>query len=379
MKKINSIFSYTVLIILMFLVPAFSNAQEGTAANVTSSEPVIPFDIDTALFFIALTLAIVILALIGLMRSAIRFHFNSGKMNDGIKFIATGVFISWSASLSYAQSTTAVKAASEPALLTTQSWFLLVIIAVEIYILISMRRWLKYFTGIDAYEAQLAKPEVNLWDKINAFKPMETEASIDTGHNYDGIRELDNITPPWFVAAFIGTIIFAAIYLYRYHVAYSAPNQIKEYEIAMKKAELQQLDYLKHQSNQIDENTVTLLKEGQYEEGKTIYKAACAVCHGAGGQGLVGPNFTDDYWIHGGSVKDIFKTIKYGVLDKGMKSWKDDYSPNQISQLTSYIKSLRGTNPPDQKPPQGNLYSEETVATPVDTAVAKPDTAKTTK
>jgi cytochrome c oxidase cbb3-type subunit III len=114
-----------------------------------------------------------------------------------------------------------------------------------------------------------------------------------------------------------------------------------------------------------------MMNEGQYEEGKSIYKTACAVCHGNAGEGLVGPNMTDDYWIHGGSIKDIFKVIKYGVIDKGMKPWKDDYSPNQIAQLSSYIKSMRGTNPPNPKEPQGELYKEAvTIPAPKDNPVA---------
>lgn len=90
---------------------------------------------------------------------------------------------------------------------------------------------------------------------------------------------------------------------------------------------------------------------------------------------MVGPNLTDDYWIHGGSVKEIFTVIKYGVMDKGMRNWKDEYGPNQIAQLTSYIKSLKGTNPPGAKDAQGTLYTE---ATPAKTDVNQ-DTSKTTK
>jgi cytochrome c oxidase cbb3-type subunit 3 len=85
----------------------------------------------------------------------------------------------------------------------------------------------------------------------------------------------------------------------------------------------------------------------------------CAPCHGNAGEGSVGPNLTDDYWLHGGSVQSIFKTIKYGVPEKGMKSWKEDLSPAQMAQVTSYIKSLRGTNPPNPKEHQGVLYIEE--------------------
>lgn len=380
MKQTNSYIGTFLKAVFLVLIPVLDYAQQTvTPPAAAPNQSLFKFDMDTALFFIAATLAVVILFLTGVMRSAVRFHFSGKKMNDTIKVLLIGVAITLSLQFASAQASAPVAKTSQQFLLSSQGWFMLIIIFIELYVLFSLKKWLKFYTGIEAYEASLEKTKINIWDKINAFKPMEKEASIDVGHDYDGIRELDNITPPWFVAAFTGTIIFAAIYLYRYHVAYSAPNQIKEYEIAVKEAELQKLEYLKYQGNLIDENTVTLLKEGEYEEGKTIFKTACAVCHGVNGQGLVGPNFTDDYWIHGGSVKDIFTTIKYGVIDKGMKSWKDDYSPNQIAQLTSYIKSLKGTNPPDQKAPQGNLYKEEVASAPMDTSKTKQDSLQTKK
>ncbi len=381
MKKSNLLRYRLIASLLMLIMPLLSTGQTDQNAPVaTANKALVPFDIDTALFFIAVTLAFVILILVGLLRSAIKFHFNSKKWNDTMKFLLPGIMITMSYQLSNAQQSIPAAKGSAPFIFSTQGWFMLIVIVIELYVLFSITKWLKQFTGIQTFESGIVKKsQANLWDKINAFKPMESEASIDVGHDYDGIRELDNITPPWFVAAFAGTILFAAVYLYRYHVAYSAPSQIKEYEIAVKEAELRKLEDLKSQANFVDENTVTLLKEGEYEEGKTIFKATCAVCHGNNGQGLVGPNMTDDYWIHGGSIKDIFTTIKYGVLDKGMKSWKDDYSPNQIAQLASYIKSLRGTNPPDQKAPQGDLYKEVPAPVAADTTKMKTDSSKTNK
>ncbi len=86
--------------------------------------------------------------------------------------------------------------------------------------------------------------------------------------------------------------------------------------------------------------------------------ASCAACHGKAGEGTVGPNLTDIYWLHGGSIQDVFKSIKYGWPEKGMKSWKEDLSPIQIAQVTSFIHSLKGTNPANGKAPQGDAYSE---------------------
>ena len=127
----------------------------------------------------------------------------------------------------------------------------------------------------------------------------------------------------------------------------------------MAQAKLEVDSFMKTSASNVDENTVILLTEASdIAAGKDVFAANCAACHGQLGEGTVGPNFADDYWMHGGSIQDIFKSIKYGWVEKGMKSWKEDLSPIQISQLTSFIKSLRGTNPPNGKAPQGDLYSE---------------------
>lgn len=217
-----------------------------------------------------------------------------------------------------------------------------------------------------------AKPAMHWWDRFNKFKPVSQETTIDLGHDYDGIRELDNRLPPWWIYGFYLTIVFAAIYLWRYHVSHTAPDSIQEYQLAVQAAEIKRAEYLKKAANNVDESTVKYLPAAtDLAVGEKIYATTCFPCHGKAGEGGVGPNLTDDYWLHGGSMKDIFKTIKYGVPEKGMKSWKDDYSPGQIAQLASYIKSIKGTNPPNAKAPQGPLYTEEAVKA-VDTTATEP-------
>jgi len=194
------------------------------------------------------------------------------------------------------------------------------------------------------------------WTKVNKFKPVEEEAVLDLGHDYDGIRELDNKLPPWWLYGFYCTMIFSVIYLWRYHVSHTAPLQEEEYQIAVQQAAIQKEAYLKNAANSVDENTVKLLTgAADLEAGKAVFQTTCFACHGKGGEGGVGPNLTDAYWLHGGSIEEVFKTIKYGWPDKGMKSWKDDYSPVQIAQVSSYVESLAGTNPANAKPPQGAL------------------------
>lgn len=368
--------SKTMFVLLSCALPYILTAQGAKDVPVdVKPQSGFAFDLDTALFVMAFTLGVVIIFLSGLVRSAFQLHFKN-KMNSGkMKVIATLLILGNSDQVLFAKSANPSAVEKFIGMMNPQSWILLVIIAVELFILIYIVKWIKQFTGLNSYERAVESKSISWWDRINAFKPIEQESNIDTGHNYDGIRELDNVTPPWFVAGFVITIIFAGIYMYRYHVAYSAPLMIEEFNIAMDEAEKEKLEFLKTQSNLVDENTVTLLPDGQYEEGKKIFKTACAVCHGELGQGTVGPNMTDDYWIHGGSVKQIFTVIKYGVIEKGMKSWKDDYSANQIAQLTSYIKSLRGTNPPGGKEPQGELYKEE-AATAVTDSVTVKDTTR---
>ena len=225
------------------------------------------------------------------------------------------------------------------------------------------------------YEYSPFKRIQKYFTKAN-FRPIEEEGQIDMGHEYDGIRELDNVIPPWFTTAFLLTILFAGVYLYRYHIAKSAPLQIEEYKMAMAKADTEHDAYLATQANAIDENSVTTMTGAEIELGKRIFTTTCAACHRADGGGQVGPNLTDEYWIHGGSLKDVFKTIKYGVPDKGMISWKEQLSPSQMAQVANYILTLKGTNPPDPKEKQGTLYVAETVS--ADTSSALSSTVKDT-
>lgn len=359
----TKIIRYIGILISLMVIPIFMTAQSGDAKSTAASNSGFMFDMDSALYAIAATLGIAIIVLIGLMKSAIKYHFKNKMGGHSSKTILL-LIASCFGFESYAQTT--APAQSEQLFFSPQGWMMLIIIAVEIFIIIYLVKWIKQFTGLSAIEQKERQKTKSLWDRMNAFKSIDEEGIIDTGHNYDGIRELDNDTPPWFTAAFIGTIVFAVVYMYRYHVAESAPLMIDEFKMEMALADAEKLEFLKSQANAIDENTVVQLEEGQYEEGKAIFKTACAVCHGDLGQGTVGPNLTDEYWLHGGSIKDIFTVIKYGVIDKGMKPWKDDYSPNQIAQLTTFIKKLSGTNPPNPKEAQGEKYKEETASTQTD-------------
>lgn len=214
------------------------------------------------------------------------------------------------------------------------------------------------------------KPMQSWWNRLNRFKPVEQEADIDLGHEYDGIRELDNRLPPWWLYGFYLTIVFAGIYLWRFHVSHTGPSSVEEYERSVAKAETRIKEYLKQKGEAVDENTVSFLSSANdLEEGKIIYMKSCAACHKDAGGGDVGPNLTDEYWLHGGDVKSIFKVIRYGY--NAMPQWQNTYSNKQIAQVASYIKSLKGTNPPNPKAPQGEVFKEAGAAPMVDSAAMK--------
>jgi len=190
--------------------------------------------------------------------------------------------------------------------------------------------------------------------------PVEKEADILLDHDYDGIKELDNALPPWWKYGFYFTIAVAALYLLRYHVWKTGPDPQQEYDKEMKIAAAQFEEYRKKGGDAVDEKTVTMADVTGIAEGDKLFHSNCFACHGAKGEGGVGPNLADNYWLHGGTINDVFKTIKYGVREKGMQAWEKSYSPTQIKNLASYIKTLAGTNPPNAKAPQGDLLQETT-------------------
>lgn len=190
------------------------------------------------------------------------------------------------------------------------------------------------------------------------------------GHDYDGIQELDNGMPPWLQSLFIGTVIIAIVYS-AYYFSGLGDLQLAELDKEIAVAETAKKEYMEKVGASMDENTVTMLKaDAEVAQGKTIFQEKCIACHGPDGGGSVGPNLTDAYWLHGGTIKNIFKVIKYGVPEKGMISWEKQLSPTDIQKVASYVLSLKGTKPASPKEPQGELFEEGEKAAVKDSTVA---------
>lgn len=188
----------------------------------------------------------------------------------------------------------------------------------------------------------------------------DDEKDILLNHNYDGIMELDNRLPPWWLALFYVTIAFAVFYVPYYHI-FTDWSSAKEYEEEMAAAKKEIAAYQKTHGGGITDETVKLLTdEPSLAEGQKIYAKNCVACHAADGGGGVGPNLTDKYWLHGGGIKNVFHTITNGVPEKGMIAWKTSLTPKQIQQVASYVLvKLQATTPADPKEPQGEPYEPE--------------------
>jgi len=210
-----------------------------------------------------------------------------------------------------------------------------------------------------------AKPKASIVNKLLSLKPLSEEKSLVMDHEYDGIQELNNPTPPWFMYLFYATIVFAVCYIFIYHVAGIGQLQYDEYKTEMAVAAKEKAIYLAKSANKVDESTVKLTTDAAtLSSGQSVFKQNCTPCHGEHAQGVVGPNLTDDYWLHGGTIKDVFKTIEYGVSAKGMPSWEKQLSPKQIADVANYVKSLHGTNPANAKEPQGDKMASDDSAAP---------------
>jgi cytochrome c oxidase cbb3-type subunit 3 len=266
--------------------------------------------------------------------------------------------------------------------------FLFVLIAIEITLSAVNRVMNQLMTPEEKakkeYEDSLSFSEStwykNLMQKLTKTSPIEKEGELLMDHDYDGIKELDNNLPPWWVYLFYICIIFGVIYVIRYDVL-GADDQEMELKKEMAQAKIDVEEYLKTAPDLMDEKTVVLLTdEADLAAGKEIFTTNCVACHRADAGGQIGPNLTDNRWILGGGIKNLFHTITNGGRDgKGMIAWKGTLKPKEIQKVASYILSLQGSNPKDPKEPEGEVWVDDS-APKAETAATKPaDTTQVKK
>lgn len=249
---------------------------------------------------------------------------------------------------------------------------ILIILGVVLFVIILLLVLMIYLMSFMVAVFKKENPELaaqpSWWDEfklnyiVGRMKPVgsKEEKELMLDHSYDGIVELDNHMPPWLANVFYITIAFGIGYFVYYSVLGLGKTQLEEYAEEQRIAAIKIEAYKANLLDLIDENTVEFDQSASaLAAGKSIYDMNCAACHASDGGGGVGPNFTDEYWIHGGSINDIFRIVKYGVPAKGMIPWDDQLSPEEMQQVSSYIKTLVGTTPANPKEPQGEKYVPE--------------------
>ncbi|MCC9064228.1 cbb3-type cytochrome c oxidase N-terminal domain-containing protein [Flavobacterium piscisymbiosum] len=266
--------------------------------------------------------------------------------------------------------------------------FLFILIAIEVtlsavdrvmYELMSPeeKAKLEYENSLSLTESTWYK---DLMQKLTKTQPIEKEGDLLMDHDYDGIKELDNNLPPWWVYLFYICIVFGVVYFARYEI-FGGDDQEMELKKEMAQAKIDVDEYLKTAPDLMDEKTVVLLTDPEnLATGKEIFTTNCAACHRADAGGQIGPNLTDNHWILGGGIKNLFHTITNGGRDgKGMIAWKGTLKPKEIQKVASYILSLQGSNPKDPKEAEGEIWVDETAPTKDTTASTAKDSTEVKK
>jgi len=372
------------LAVATMLAPTFSMAAEAAPADGSSGYNVVLMTLVSLIVILLVVIGVLALTLSQLgvvVKEKIRK--DKANRNNMVKALLVLLAVTFSGGVFAQETQEAV--VQGPVFISgiAESDFYLIIgtITLELIVIFTLVGYihlmLRLMKGIEEVEPSAVKaPEKSwFWDKFNSAVSVEKEKDMLLDHNYDGIQELDNSLPPWWKYGFYLTIVIGIIYLYRFHISHQGPSSQEEFIAEMEKGEADKAAYLAKSANNVDESSVTMLVDAAaLAEGKDLFVKNCAACHLADGGGSVGPNLTDEYWLHGGGIKDVFKSIKYGWQDKGMKSWKDDFSPRQIQELASFVKSLKGTKPATPKDKQGELYIE--AGAPADsTATASADSS----
>lgn len=245
-----------------------------------------------------------------------------------------------------------------PTVLAALGLFLLILVALETILgaIQSLAEQMITDEQLERIEADKKKRAANSWTKrfvksLWKSKPPEDVSVLIEDHDYDGIRELDNPLPPWWLYLFYGTLAFAAVYMVRFHVL-EGKSQYEAFEVEVALAEQEVAKY--HESLPQQSALVASEDEATLLRGKKVFTSYCQVCHRPDGGGSIGPNLTDAYWILGGDLTKVYEVISNGGRPgKGMVAWKNSLSKDQIQDVSNYVMSLQGTQPPNPKAPEG--------------------------
>lgn len=378
--------------LMLFIVSFVANILFAQDAAKEAAPVVKEVFYDSTVAYVLVTviglLALVIYMLGNVFILAIKNKMDFDKQNSTVKTTALTVLFSMvSVSSLFAQSAN-VPAGTQTVVSETIIFMLAFVVILEMIIIVYFANGIRSFLKKEAAQTAVTaealpvveKEKISWFDRLYNRNTKEDIARLDLGHDYDGIKELDNEVPIWWRWGFVISLVFGIVYMYSYHIAETKPLQQEELAMDMEQAAIQQAAYLEKSANNVDENTVKMLGADDIAAGKALYirPGACATCHAENGGAIVngapgiGPNLTDDYWLHKGDIKAIFYSIKYGWPEKGMKAWKEDYSPIQIAQIASYVKSLQGSNPQPAKEKQGELFVETATAPVVSDSTSAP-------
>jgi len=368
--SLNNGFAYLKKTVLLLLMPCASALAKGGGVAPTNKP-------DTNWLEIMLIFtAVILLAVIwGLGQSLLIFsrHLTDKQRKAAnITILLIGLFGINATAMGQAEETVAtmVQTNNYGGLSELEFYMLSGVIVLEVIVILFLalmaRRTYRALMGLDeekVAEVKEASRWVEWWNRLDQrfftrAIPVEQEADVMLDHDYDGIRELDNALPPWWKYGFYATVVVAFIYIFNFHLFGTGKNPEQEYAAEMEEGRKQEELYKAKTKDLVDENNVTLSDASGIAAGKALYNQSCVACHAADGGGGIGPNLADNNWIHGGSMNDVYKTIKLGYPEKGMQSWQSVYSPVQMKNLASFVKSLKGAKPANPKEPQGELFAE---------------------
>lgn len=381
----------TFLVLITMLVATAGYAQSNPSTMATKDSTV--NYLEYLMITVAALLVVVIWVLSNVLSMISKKAVENSKVHNKILmigFIVMGSLFANAASAQAVVSDTTNQASSlnyYGGISSTTFWTLSTVLGLELFVVFTLVLFIRgLWKAIHPLEVIVKENKVltadwlvRTWNHLDQkfftkAIPLEEEADRLLDHDYDGIKELDNALPPWWKYGFIITIFIAVLYLFKFEIFHNGPNPTEEYNTEMTTSKEQVDAYLASMKYKVDEKSVTMSDAAGISAGQISFAKTCVPCHGAKGEGGVGPNLTDDYWLHGGKIADLFKTIKYGYPDKGMQSWQSTYSPVEMQNLASYIKTLKGTNPPNGKAAQGDLFKEEVVMIDSTINTSKKDT-----